>query len=292
MSSTQPSRPKILGLSHIALFSADIEASLAFYEGFLGYQEQFRLTGQDGELAMVFVKINDRQCIELFPERKAGTDRLYQIALVVEDAEAARTYLAVHGIAVPEAVKKGRIGNRNFSVADPDGHIVEFVQYEPDGWTMQDAGSHISEDRISPYMRHVGITVRSLDRSLAFYRDILGCRETWRGSSDGEVLSWVNMALPGSDDYIELMLYRDPPSRERLGVLNHLALEVQDMASAERELQRRAGQYGYEGPVQHKIGVNRRRLLNILDPDGTRSELMEPTTVDGVPPEPSKAPAP
>jgi lactoylglutathione lyase len=284
-------RPRIIGLSHIALFTADVEKSLAFYEGFLGYQEQFRLNGADGSLALTFVKINDLQCIELFPEREPGSDGLYQIAFIVEDARAMRDYLAASGVEAPE-VKKGRIGNSNFSVKDPDGHIVEFVQYEPDGWTMQDRGKHMGPRRISGHMRHVGVTVRHLEAAMAFYRDILGCTETWRGSSDDTTLSWVNMKLPDSDDYVELMLYRDPPSRERLGVMNHLCLEVAEMAPAEAELRSRAKGGVYEKPVEHKIGVNRRRLLNILDPDGTRSELMEPRTVDGVPPKPSTAPAP
>ena len=105
-------------------------------------------------------------------------------------------------------------------------------------------------------------------------------------------MSWVNMKLPHSDDYVELMLYRDPPSRERLGVMNHLCLEVADVPASSAELQRRAPRAKYERPIEHKVGVNRRRLMNMFDPDGTRSEIMEPTTVDGVPPKWTQAPAP
>jgi catechol 2,3-dioxygenase-like lactoylglutathione lyase family enzyme len=141
-------------------------------------------------------------------------------------------------------------------------------------------------------MRHAGITARHLDASLAFYRDILGCTETWRGSADGKTLSWVNMKLPNSDDYVELMLYSDPPSLERLGVLNHLCFEVADVPASAEELKRRAARTGYDRPLEHKVGTNRRRLMNIFDPDGTRSEIMEPTTVDGVPPAKSTTPAP
>ena len=64
------------------------------------------------------------------------------------------------------------------------------------------------------------------------------------------------------------------------------------MAPAEAILQKRAASGLYAGEVQHKIGTNRKRLLNIIDPDGTRSELMEPTTVDGTPTPSSNAPAP
>ncbi len=39
-------------------------------------------------------------------------------------------------------------------------------------------------------------------------------------------------------------------------------------------------------------GVNRKRQLNLWDPDGTRVEIMEPRTVDGVPAPSSTAPPP
>jgi lactoylglutathione lyase len=41
-----------------------------------------------------------------------------------------------------------------------------------------------------------------------------------------------------------------------------------------------------------KVGVNRKRQANLFDPDGTRIELMEPTTIDGKPAPPSTAPPP
>ena len=39
----------------------------------------------------------------------------------------------------------------------------------------------------------------------------------------------------------------------------------------------------YTRPLEIRTGINRRRQLNIFDPDGTRTELMEPVTVDGKP---------
>ncbi|HWI59063.1 MAG TPA: hypothetical protein VNZ22_17690, partial [Bacillota bacterium] len=36
-------RPRILGLSHIAVKASDVEKSVAFYRDFLGYAEQGRL---------------------------------------------------------------------------------------------------------------------------------------------------------------------------------------------------------------------------------------------------------
>lgn len=67
---SQPKRPRILGVAHIALFVHDIEKSRAYYRDLLGYEEVFLLNMADGKLSLTFVKINDRQYIELFPKRK------------------------------------------------------------------------------------------------------------------------------------------------------------------------------------------------------------------------------
>ena len=38
-------------------------------------------------LSLTFIKINDRQYIELFPEREANSDRLNHISIETDDAE-------------------------------------------------------------------------------------------------------------------------------------------------------------------------------------------------------------
>ena len=90
----QPKRPRILGISHIALFVHDIEKSRAYYTDLLGFKEVFKLDKPDGSLFLTFVKINDRQVIELYSELAPSTDRLNHIAVQVDDAEAMRAYLA------------------------------------------------------------------------------------------------------------------------------------------------------------------------------------------------------
>ena len=57
-------------------------------------------------------------------------------------------------------------------------------------------------------------------------------------------------------------------------------------------LKQRAAQIGYTKPIETRIGMNRKRQLNLYDPDGTRVELMEPQTIDGTAAPASTAPAP
>src|SRR3954462_9210631 len=67
-----PKRPHITGLSHVALFVKDVEQSRAFYKGFLGYAEPYSVFDEGNKLRLTFIKVNDLQVIELFPEREAG----------------------------------------------------------------------------------------------------------------------------------------------------------------------------------------------------------------------------
>jgi lactoylglutathione lyase len=289
---TQPDRPPIIGIAHIALLAHDLEKSRAFYHTFLGFDEPYSLERPDGSPSMLFFKVNDRQYIELSPEREADTDRLSHIAIETNDAEAMRAYLRSRGVTVPDRVPKGRIGNLNFMVTDPQGHSVEIVQYAAAGWTERERGKHTTANRISQHMMHVGIIVNNLEPEMKFYTDVLGFKEIWRGSSSGKVLSWVNLRVPDGKDYIEFMLYKDSPPPTERGSAHHLCLEVPDINAGLSALNANPYREHYTRPLQIRTGVNRKRQLNLFDPDGTRTELMEPVTVDGKPAPPSEAPPP
>ncbi len=287
-----PKRPKILGVAHISLAVHDIEQARIFYKDFLGFGEPFKLDNADGSLALTFIKVNERQYIELNPEKKANTDRLLHISIEVDDAEAMRVYLASKGVKVPEKVGKGRIKNSNFMITDPDGHLVEVVQYEPDGWSMLSKGKSLDGPRLSNRIAHLGIIVGKLEPSLKFYGEILGFQEIWRGSKTGTVLDWVNMKVPDGDDYLEFMLYDKFPDLKTLGSLHHICLEVPDIDKAAAAVEKSPARKIQTRPLEVKTGINRKRQMNLFDPDGTRTELMEPKTVDGVPTPPSKAAPP
>jgi len=287
-----PVRPHITGLSHIALYVHDLDQSRAFYQDFLGFAESYSLTNADGSVRLAWIKINDRQSIELFPVATNGTDRLYHIALETDDAAGLRDYLAAHGVPVPAKVNRGEIGNLDFMVMDPDGHTVELVQYLPDGWTLRNQGKFLPATRISQHLAHVGILEGDLGTAKTFYEGTLGFHELWRGGGNPAVLSWVHEQVPDGRDFIELMLYAHLPAPDQRGGAHHLCLEVPDIEKARAILESRAPHINYVRPLTIKTGVNRKRQLNLLDPDGTRVELMEPRTVDGVPAPSSTAPPP
>jgi catechol 2,3-dioxygenase-like lactoylglutathione lyase family enzyme len=288
----QAKRPRILGVSHMALYVSDLQKARAFYKDFLGYEEPFALKRNDGTDRVAFIKINEDQYLELFAEATKQDGQLNHIAFFTDSAEAMRAYLASKGVKTPEKAGKGKIGNSNFNITDPDGHTVEIVQYEPDSWTRRAKGKHLPETRISNRMRHVGVTVGALDPAMKFYGDILGFQETWRGSASGKTLSWVNMRVPDGEDYLEFMLYSTPQDAAQLGMKNHICLITPNIEKTVAALEARPARKNYGRSIEIKTGINGKRQANLFDPDGTRVELMEPNTADGRPAPSSTAPAP
>jgi catechol 2,3-dioxygenase-like lactoylglutathione lyase family enzyme len=296
-----PARPKLTGLSHVGLWVKDIAQSRAFYHDFLGFDEPFSLNNKDGSLRITWMKINDRQTVELFTvsdKTPKNGDSLYHIALETDDAQGMLKYLIAKGVKGPggkplaPVAKPGQIGNYGYFCEDPDGHIVEIVQYLPTGWTKQHAGQALPSSRIAARISHAGVSVGNLNASLKFYHDILGCNEFWRGSRDGKMLSWVNVRLPESNDYLELMLYDKQPTVAALHTMNHLCLEVPSVAKSEAILKSRTLPESCKPMTPLKAGVNRKKQVNCFDPDGTRVEIMDDHTVDGKPTPSSTAPAP
>jgi catechol 2,3-dioxygenase-like lactoylglutathione lyase family enzyme len=290
---TPPQRPKILGISHAGFFVSNLPAALGFWHGLLGYDDAYDLKNPDGTVSIAFIKINDHQHIELFNQRPpAGSGHLSHIAFIVSNAEQMRLYLASRDIPVDSKVGKGRTGERNFEIKDPDGTLVEFVEPQPDGMEAKNAGKFLPATRISDSIYHLGFLVGSSQKSMAFYGDILGFHEFWRGSSNGKELSWIDMRVPDGNDYVEFMLYRDlRPPNER-GGSEHVSLSVPDLATSITLLESRPAYKAYAKPLTPHTGVNGQRQVNLFDPDGTRVELMEPFTASGKPVPPSTAPPP
>jgi len=292
-----PQRPQITGISHVGYFVSDLNKALFFWHDLLGFDEYTTLNrpGTD-QIRIAFIKINDHQHIELFTDKpSAPPNMMSHYCFSVSNVEQMRAYLRSKGFDVkPGNGGKTRTGDYAFEIRDPDGTLVEFVQSLPTGIEMQDAGKFLPPTRIADAIYHVGFLVGNLDKSLAFYEGVLGFHETWRGSSNGKELSWVNLEVPDGKDYIELMLYNKAPSE--YGTKNHVSLLVPDMQKVIAELELRPAYKTYLAtfgrPLEMHIGKNGKRQVNLYDPDATRVELMEAHTADGKPVPSSTAPPP
>jgi hypothetical protein len=102
-----------------------------------------------------------------------------------------------------------------------------------------------------------------------------------------DVTSWVSQQVPDGHDWLEYMIVGTPDTRgippsmtqANLGVLDHFALGVPNMEAVYTRLwnqDRLQGQVDARGAqVVPKIGRDAKWQLNLIDPDGTRAEVME-----------------
>ena len=273
--SPAPARPPIVGVAHIGLRVDDMDAARKFYGQELGFGD-FSLNKLSGDLLLTYYKVNDHQYIEIFPELKDPLqERLSHISFETTNIQQLRDYLASKGVKVPDTLKLGLDKNISFTIKDPDGHVVEFVQYMPGSLHASYFGKLMPATRISDRIIHVGVVVADRAASDHLYKDILGFHETWHGGKNDTVTDWVDMQVPDGTDWLEYMLNVHNPSPKSLGINNHLALGVPSVAAGYKTVTSR----GFTAE-QPKIGRDGKWQLNLYDPTLTRAELMEPKPVE------------
>jgi catechol 2,3-dioxygenase-like lactoylglutathione lyase family enzyme len=269
IAATAPARPPITSVSHLSVYASDAAKTEHFYVHDLGAAKMADPENAQGTRYY----FSPTQFVEVLPlPANAGLNRMDHIAFNTADAEGMRRYLASKKIVVPKAVSKGADGSQWFQVKDPEGVMVEFVQAAP---------AAVAVNALFPHIIHVGAVIK--DRALedTFYRDILDFRPYWFGGArDDAPPSWVSQQVPDGTDWLEYMITTNPAlTQAQMGVLNHFALGVPNMEASFTKLwndDRLQGQVDARGQqTVPKIGRDAKWQLNLLDPDGTRAEVME-----------------
>ena len=265
-----PDRPPITGISNIAFRVSDIEKARSYYGNVLGYQEfSFAPSREEGPPEFMYFKVNDRQYIEVSPGLKGDEDRLIHVGFETEDAVRLRDYLASKGVSVPAKVTKDIGGNLSFTVKDPEGHTVEFVQYLPDSIQGRNHGNFMPKRRLSDHILHVGLHVENPAKSDAFWKDILGFRLLWEGGPATNPHAWISYLTPDGRDWLEYMTTPNPNVKQ-LASMHHVCLEVMDVQKPYETAVIR----GYTPPEHPIVARDGRWLANFYDPDGSRTEFM------------------
>lgn len=273
----QPRRPTITSVSHLAIYAADPAKNETFYVHQLGAA---KLPDPENPAGVRYY-FSPIQFVEVLPlPAGAGINRLDHAAFNVSDAEGMRRYLISKGTPTPRKVSEGADGSRWFQVKDPEGMTIEFVQPPASAPKVADGG-------LSTHIIHVGFIIHDRGLEDTFYRDVLGFRPYWAGGMKDDVTSWVSQQVPDGPDWLEYMIVGTPDARgipanmtqANLGVLDHFALGVPNMEAAYTRLwneDRLGGQADARGQqAAPKIGRDAKWQLNLLDPDGTRAEVME-----------------
>ena len=140
---------------------------------------------------------------------------------------------------------------------------------------------------------HTGVTVSNLQRSLAFWRDVLGFELSHTAHQTGELAEEITgiagaeiklavVKAPGGHK-IELLEYLAPPDRKKhpdvrpcdVGSV-HVALLVDDVEPILQGISA-SGWKPAGKPQTLKTGPNAgKRVVYVRDPDGTTIEFMQP----------------
>jgi catechol 2,3-dioxygenase-like lactoylglutathione lyase family enzyme len=249
-------------VARIGLTVSDMERSLDFYTRILGFTVQAdtevagpeweRLTGVFGvRIRQVRIRLQAEQ-LELWeylasPGRPApvdarSNDRWFQhVAIIVSDMDSAYRVLRANRVrfasTAPQLLPRtipDAAGIRAFYFRDPDGHPLEILQFPPDKgdprWQQK--------DRLFLGIDHTAIVVQSTERSLRFYRDLLGFRvaggsenfgteQEHLNNVEGAHLRITSLRAPDGGPGIEFLEYLSPrdgrpyPADERPNDLIH-----------------------------------------------------------------------
>jgi catechol 2,3-dioxygenase-like lactoylglutathione lyase family enzyme len=263
-------RPAITGISHIAVYAADLAAADQFYAVKLGAEKHPDPENAKGTI----YRFSPQQYVEVLPlPTGEGINRLAHVAFSTADAVKLRAYLSAHHAREVSPVQRAPDGGQWFSARDPEGNLVQFVQSGTTDTTP-------APGALSGRIIHIGFAVHDRANEDGFYRALLGFRPYWWGSMKAGTTDWVSQQVPDGHDWIEYMMVGDGSTtplakidQQELGVLNHFSLGVANMEAAVTTLI--AGDRlspRHDGP---QMGLDGKWQANLYDPDGSRVELME-----------------
>jgi catechol 2,3-dioxygenase-like lactoylglutathione lyase family enzyme len=241
-----PQGTTTLSIAHAAMRVSDLAKSREFYRK-LGFEEAFVLE-KNGSPTEVFLKVNDRQFIELYPrENDSQTPGFMHVCFESSDLEGLSRIYRERGVSTT-AVSRGSAGNLLFSVKFREQQVIEFTEYMPGSMHSNDSGKHLGENRISKHIAAVGIPVDDPSAAISFYEDKLGFRRNGFSLGRGETL-----LLPGASGEIVEML---PRAREPAFTLFFSVSDARQAASALNDA--------------HLSVDKHEGTLSIVDPDGNR----------------------
>jgi catechol 2,3-dioxygenase-like lactoylglutathione lyase family enzyme len=210
-------QPLATSVEAVGLTVSDMDRSVDFYSRVLHFNRLSdveisgeaveRLKGVFGVRARVVRMKLGTERIELteylaprgrvIPEDSRSNDRWFQhIALIVRDMDEAYAWLrksrVQHASSGPQTLPDWNLnagGIKAFYFRDPDGHNLEILQF-PAG--KGDPKWHRPGNDLFMGIDHTAIVINDTERSLAFYRDLLGMRVAGESENYGTEQEHLN----------------------------------------------------------------------------------------------------
>jgi len=205
----QPQPPELAGIAHVAIRVSDLTRSTDFYEK-LGFEEAFAMN-QGGKPTEAFLKVNDRQFIELYPQRQSSEPiGFMHVCFESNEIEGLNRFYLAHGLS-PNPVKRAGAGNLLFTMQGPEKQNIEYTRYMPGSKHSNDRGMHLGASRISDEIVAVGIEMQDPAAARRFYEEKLVFKPK-------PVLDpgQIRLELPGQSGQFVEIVQRTPGSAVQL----------------------------------------------------------------------------
>lgn len=319
---TGPGRPLVAAVESVGMTVADMERSVGFYTGVLGFEKTTDVEVADAaverlqgvfplRLRVVRLSLGDER-LELTEylapkgrpiaaDARSQDASFQHVAIIVSDMDRAYARLRSHRVA---HVSPGpqRLPDWNpaaggivaFYFKDPDGHPLEILQFPPD---KGDAKWRRRDGRLFLGIDHTAIVSTDTERSLGFYRDLLGMRVVGTSENYGPEQERLNAVFGArlritalraeSGPGIELLEYLTPGDGRplaqdaRANDVGHwqTRLQTRDIAGAGTALERARAPFISPGVVTlpgASLGFSRGALVR--DPDGHAVQVVQALT--------------
>ena len=245
--------PGLTGIAHAAIRVSDLGKSRDFYEK-LGFEEAFAMD-QSGVPTQSFIKINDRQFIELYPKREAAQPiGFMHVCFEASDLEGLNRFYISENLK-PNAVRRAGAGNLLFTMTGPENQNIEYTQYLPGSKHTNDRGKHLGAHRISEEIVAVGIRMQDPSAAVTYYKEKLGFTAA-QGWDAGQ--SWLG--LPEAPGQLVEM------EQQASDMVFQMYFSVVDLRRAGEQLK----------ALGLKVEKHKARL-SVLDPDGNRIVFVNKT---------------
>jgi len=312
-------QPAIKSVELVGMTVGDMDRSVDFFSRVLSFQKLSDIEVAGGEheqlrgvfgarMRIVRMRLAD-ELIELteylappgrpIPVEWRSNDHWFQhIAIVVSDMDKAYQHLRNHKVrhtstgpqTIP-ASNKAAAGIRAFYFRDPDGHNLEII-YFPTG--KGDPRWQRYNDKLFLGIDHTAIVVADTEKSLRFYRDLLGLKVAGESRNQGTEQEHLNNVagarlritglkaeeVPGIEflQYLAPRTGRRAPADSRANDLWHwqTTLNAKDAAKAAHKLKRAGTRFISPAVVEmpgKTLGFTKGFLAR--DPDGHGVQVIE-----------------
>lgn len=260
---SKAARPRITGIDHVAFYTTNADGVKNLYATELGLAQSDPT--ERGETVRYLV---GKQWVGYSPapDPKA-TDRMDHVAFTTDNIAGLRRYLVDKG-SKPSQIQGRSDHTLTFTVDDPEGHHIEFVEHSKSEAVAPPASA------VSRHMIHTGFLVYHREAEDHFYREILGFRPYWHGGMKEGETDWASLQVPDGTDWLEYMLNQPAhPDLRLTGVMNHISFGVADMKKTQALME----SHGWKphGDEEAEVGRDGKWQLDVFDPDLTRVEMME-----------------